>query len=225
MEQPRGTHSRRWRAVMLFSRRVMRAVREHGLVIAALCGIVLSSWIVAGTGNLPLIEEWRHLEAYDGAGNYLFAGGPHQVLHPLQGIFHLAAYLLWPDSLRGWPIVLAGLLIAKGIVTYAVVLTLTRGDRFAAFLVAGLFVIFPSDEGTFLFRTVNAHGAVLCALIAFWSLARLWNLGRLSMLWVLLLCATQFVSLMMYDNAIPFLLAAPVLIWLIQPRRPALSLL
>lgn len=203
----------------------MRALRDHGLVIAALVGVVLSSWIVAGGGNLPLVEEWRLLAAYDRAGDYFSTGGAHQALHPLIGTFHLAAYLLAPDSLRGFPLVLASLLIAKALAAYALVLTLSRGDGMAAFLVAALLTAYPSDEGTFLFRTLNAHGAVLFAMTAVWAFARLWNDTTRSVRWLLLMCGMQLLSALTYDIAIPFFLAAPLLIWLIQPRRVPFRLL
>src|SRR5262249_54134570 len=80
------------------------------LVVAVLFGIVLSSWVAAGSGNLPLIEEWRLLYAYDNVGDYLSTGGQHQWLHPLIGLPDVVAYAISPSSLYGFPIVLAVLL-------------------------------------------------------------------------------------------------------------------
>ena len=114
-----------------------------------------------------MVEEWRALTGFEGPTFSFFPS--YAILRPLVFVPYFAAYLVSKDSLVGLNMLFPLIFFTKGMVFYLFFRELVANNPSLSLLATVLFIIYPSDDGLFTFRTFNAHFSVIFFSLPFIS--------------------------------------------------------
>lgn len=186
------------------------------LPVACLIVLALILFVPFGTRNLPLVEEWMLIEGGNQDGGLFYTPVGHES-RPLQSSLYYIAYLLDPVGFTGFPLMLAALFLLKGIVIWGLMRRLVPQYRELAFLTAVLYLVMPADQGVFITRPINIHGASLLYFVALYCLLTAVNAKTRLLPVVFGMMVALAASLLMYDAGYPLALLSPAIL-LIAPR-------
>jgi len=188
-----------------------RSVSSLMLVTGLLLFVIVTLWLPFGFRNMPLVEEWVFLSAFDqGTSDY----GHMDILRPLTPVTFYIPNLISSHPLIGYGITLAVLFFAKGFFFYLFLSRLIP-HRALLLLATILFILYPSDEGLFSFRAINIQTSVVCLFMALNSLLILWGRAKMNTLHVFIMWLSLLACLWIYDLAYPIVFLTPLLlVWL-----------
>ena len=170
-------------------------------------------WVPIGLHtSVAVFEEWRAvtLVTTQSIGNMV--PSTNSPTRPLRWVPHIISYYLSPHSHVGYNIYLITLFIMRGVFTFLLTRRLLRNTALGL-AVAGLYLVYPADDGWFTFRAINIQTALVLGLLSLYLLSLYWDQPR-RWLWVFIL-GTQVLSLLFYELFyIVFGLAPLLLMWL-----------
>ena len=184
------------------------------VTLAVFALLLAALWIPFGFSKTGLLEEWSLFAVLDRGGRVvgLLQLGGHET-RPLVLLGWALGYWLTPNSFVGLNLVHALLVLAKGLLFYAVVYRLVPANPAFALVAALLFVVYPADTALFAFRVMNYHLTLSLYLLALWLLLVCRDRPRvlgLVGLWIALAVALGTIEV-----AFPLVFASPLLlIWL-----------
>ena len=124
------------------------------LCVGLLAMGVILLYVPFGVKNLPQMEEWDIIASFD-KGIPLLNDFELTIFRPFDDVPYVLASMIAPDSLIGFPILQALLILVKGMSVFGIICILGKKDVFLAMLVSLLTVVFPGDKGLLSIRTIN----------------------------------------------------------------------
>ncbi|MBS0515145.1 MAG: hypothetical protein JSS16_06710 [Proteobacteria bacterium] len=188
----------------------MSARQRTWIFVAVALVCVLAIWLPFGFGMTGLIEEWQELGNFTVDGPVFFANIVRPEADALRPMSHLpfaAAYVLGPNSLVSWHLLLMLALVVKGCASGQLAYRAT-GSFAVALVAAALIVLYPADTMQLSFRALHINWSLSLALLACSIYVYAWDRRRPGV--AVVAAAAGLLAILVYEVAltcfvIPFL--------------------
>jgi hypothetical protein len=161
----------------------------------------------AGLHRLPWHDSWFFYAQFQRDPWYAVKFDTRPLVH----LTWYIAYLISSTSFIGVNIILAVSLLLRGVLTYAIVRQLTKGNRIFCVTAALLSTAFPSEVGQLNDAYLNLHVGLNFYLASLFLLLRYYQSGEKH--WQILSFLFLTASVFTYEAVQSLILISPILIW------------
>ena len=177
--------------------------------LAAICLIVFALWAPFGLRRAAWGDAWSYYGPLLGGGTL----APLLNSRPLNWLPWQVSYGLVPTSFLGLNLLIAWLILLKGVLVYAIVRILAPGAIGLALAAALLATVYPAEVGYFFDGFVNLHQGFDAYLLAVFLLLAYWKRRSL---WLLIAGAAALAfSVATYEAVLALAVVTPLLLlWL-----------
>jgi hypothetical protein len=174
-----------------------------------MCAMVAAVASMGGVHTTGLIEDWTFYKGFDNSAGILVPGQPNR---PFLALIYKLGYTITPDSFIGLNILHGLVLIAKGLLFYAVLRRCLPGVASLPVCAASaiLLMLYPADTGLVNSRYASYQVAVTAYLAAVLALQCYWT--RPSATSLLAMQGALLLSLGTYEAGLPLIVATPFVI-------------
>lgn len=187
-----------------------RAHQVFLITLGSLIAIVILLWIPTGWHVSDVSDNWAFFNYFEQGTDPVGLGS----LRPFSYVADWLQYALTPNSWLGSNVLLALLLVLKGLAVFALVRELIPRQPVIAYAVSVLYTVYFADLGVFLLVAVNIHAATLFAVLAAWLLLRQWRAPHITNIVFMVVCQILALS---YEGVYGIVFLSPLL--LVLPAR------